>query len=194
MAELKVRTHMANISYSAGITAYLDREIAQRGMSPISGNVSAGVSITIIAEFAYWLRRYWWQSALFVVGVSGIIASFLLTQLVKWIALVSGMTLVVIVATVFIMLTRRGFGPLGAIAPTKKENGLAHLDVQLDRLQQLREWLKDDNLRLLIDSAIGERVQASERRQQRVTAFWSIGGILAGWLLSLVGSPASLFK
>jgi hypothetical protein len=188
---------MAKTSYSARIATYLDREIraVQRG-SDYGAPVSESVSFTLFDTFTVALRRLlrqaWWLPVLSVVGIAGIIASLFVS--VPYLRL-GAVVLVTAAALALVVLVLRALiGALGAVGAVAPEVGLAQLDVQLDRLQQVREWLKDDNLRRLIDAAIGEQVQTSERRQRRLTAVWSVAGILAGWLLSLLGSPASLIR
>src|SRR5262249_2378603 len=81
---------------------------------------------------------------------------------------------------------------LGAVGPVeghaRAEDALAasgaSLDERIDRLTQMREWLRDDALRAMVDGAIGQQVKASERRQRVYVVAAVALSLLAGWLLS----------
>jgi hypothetical protein len=64
------------------------------------------------------------------------------------------------------------------------------LDERITRLQQMRDWLKDETLRTMIDDVIGRQVAKSERRQISYSVVVGILSLLAGWLLSAI-SPLS---
>lgn len=81
-------------------------------------------------------------------------------------------------------------GP-GAVAVAPQRDALGELDLRITRLQQLREWLKDDTLRAMMDDVIGQRVRSAERRQVVISAIVSVAALLAGWLLSAI-SPAGV--
>jgi len=78
------------------------------------------------------------------------------------------------------------------------------LSARIYRLDQLRRWMKDDpDLFRILDITIGNQVKAAEERQRelakaaerRQRIFSIVGAIIAliiGWLLSLVGTPATL--
>jgi hypothetical protein len=70
-------------------------------------------------------------------------------------------------------------------------SSLAPLDERLTRLTQMRDWLRDDTLRVMVDDVIGRQVRASERRQAVYSAVIGIVSLMAGWLLSAI-SPISL--
>lgn len=78
----------------------------------------------------------------------------------------------------------------GAVAPIPKQASLDELDTRIMRLQQLREWLKDDNLRGMIDDVINKHVRTAERRQAFFSAGIGVASLVVGWLLSAL-SPAS---
>jgi hypothetical protein len=67
---------------------------------------------------------------------------------------------------------------------------LAALDERIVRLTQMREWLRDDALRTMVDDVIGHHVQASERRQVIYSLIVGVVSLAAGWLLSAI-SPVS---
>ncbi len=79
----------------------------------------------------------------------------------------------------------------GAVAPVPTAASLDELDERIHRLQTLREWLKDDNLRGMIDDVINKHVQAAERRQVYFSAGIGVASLIAGWLLSAI-SPAGV--
>lgn len=78
------------------------------------------------------------------------------------------------------------------------------IDQRISRLQDLRDWIEEDpDLGRLIDSMIGARIHAAEEREQKLAHIaqrrqrvLSIVGacvtLIAGWLLSLVGNPATV--
>jgi hypothetical protein len=63
-------------------------------------------------------------------------------------------------------------------------------DERIVRLQQIRDWLKDDKLKSMIDDAIGKQVARSERRQVAYSIIVGVLSLVAGWLLSAI-SPLS---
>jgi len=79
----------------------------------------------------------------------------------------------------------------GAVAPMPQQTSLDELDERIMRLQQLREWLKDDNLRGMIDDVINRHVRTAERRQAFFSAGVGVASLIAGWLLSAI-SPAGV--
>jgi hypothetical protein len=67
------------------------------------------------------------------------------------------------------------------------------IDARIERLAQVRDWIdEDDELAGLIDSVIARRIRDSERRQARFNVALNAVFLLAGWLLSLVGTPTAL--
>jgi hypothetical protein len=80
----------------------------------------------------------------------------------------------------------------------------AVLSRRIRRLAHLRDWIHDDpELRTLVDTSISSHVRAAEARleakaraQNRQQAILAVAltavSLLAGWLLSLVGSPATI--
>jgi hypothetical protein len=66
----------------------------------------------------------------------------------------------------------------------------AQLDDRIVRLQQIRDWLKDDKLKAMIDDVIGKQVAKSERRQVVYSVVVGVISLMAGWLLSTI-SPVS---
>jgi len=67
------------------------------------------------------------------------------------------------------------------------------LDARIGRLEQLCDWIdEDEHLARFIDSVIGHQVRAAERRQARLSAGLNVLFMIAGWLLSLIGTPANL--
>jgi hypothetical protein len=93
--------------------------------------------------------------------------------------------------------TIAGLGAVGGVnipstvAVPAQQASLAHLDERLIRLTQMRDWLRDDSLRVMVDEAIGQQVQASERRQVAYSAVVGVVSLVAGWLLSAI-SPISV--
>jgi hypothetical protein len=81
------------------------------------------------------------------------------------------------------------------VAVPAQASSLGHLDERLTRLTQMRDWLRDDSLRAMVDEAIGQQVRASERRQVAYSAVVGIVSLVAGWMLSAVSpiSVATLF-
>jgi hypothetical protein len=75
--------------------------------------------------------------------------------------------------------------PLPASAPE-----IAALDDRIVRLQQIRDWLKDDKLKSMIDDVIGKQVAKSERRQVAYSVTIGALSLVVGWLLSAI-SPVS---
>ena len=82
----------------------------------------------------------------------------------------------------------------GAVAPMPQQASLDELDLRIVRLQQLREWLKDDNLRGMIDDVINKHVRTAERRQAFFSAGVGVASLIAGWLLSAISPAATLFN
>ncbi len=92
--------------------------------------------------------------------------------------------------------TLSGLGAVGAVdgAGPRPLPGSSSASVQLDdrivRLQQIRDWLRDDKLKAMIDDVIGKQVAKSERRQVAYSVTVGALSLLAGWLLSAI-SPVS---
>lgn len=82
--------------------------------------------------------------------------------------------------------TISGLGAVGGVAASTiaGQSSLAHLDERLTRLTQMRDWLRDDTLRAMVDDVIGRQVRASERRQVAYSAVVGVVSLIAGWLLS----------
>lgn len=79
-----------------------------------------------------------------------------------------------------------------AARPTQAEM-VAGLDQRVTRLIQVRDWISEDgDIARLIDSVIGRQIRASEQRQARFGVFLNAVFLIAGWALSLVGTPAAL--
>ncbi len=76
------------------------------------------------------------------------------------------------------------------LGPSSPPASVAALDERIVRLTQMREWLRDDALRTMVDDVIGHHVKASERRQVIYSVIVGVVSLLAGWLLSAV-SPVS---
>jgi hypothetical protein len=103
----------------------------------------------------------------------------------------------------FLLITVRltsllsGLGAVGAVdsshrldRPSQQSRGVTVLDERITQLQQMRDWLKDDKLRAMMDDVIGKQVAKSERRQVTYSVAVGALSLLAGWLLSAV-SPVS---
>src|SRR5579875_44996 len=87
---------------------------------------------------------------------------------------------------------RIAIGAARAPSPAAEEIVTA-LDARIDRLEQVRDYIDEDHeLAALIDSVIGQRVQQAERRQARLSVLLTVISLIAGWLLSLIGTPAML--
>lgn len=90
--------------------------------------------------------------------------------------------------------TARRFGRPVAPTPAAREI-VEQIDHRIERLEQVRDWIdEDEHLAHLIDSVIGKQVRASERRQARFNVLLNVIFLLAGWLLSLAGTPANLIQ
>jgi hypothetical protein len=89
-----------------------------------------------------------------------------------------------------------GLGAVGGVdvADLRPLPGSSSASTQLDdrivRLQQIRDWLKDDKLKAMIDDVIGKQVAKSERRQVVYSVAVGVLSLMAGWLLSAI-SPVS---
>jgi hypothetical protein len=67
---------------------------------------------------------------------------------------------------------------------------LAKLVERVQFLEDLQEQMQEDpELLRFVDSVIGQRVHASERRQARLSVGLGVASLIAGWLLSIVGTP-----
>jgi hypothetical protein len=69
---------------------------------------------------------------------------------------------------------------------------LASLDERIARLTQMREWLQDDALRVMVDDAIGRQVKLIARRQVAFSFTVGVTSLIVGWLLSAVSPVATL--
>lgn len=69
---------------------------------------------------------------------------------------------------------------------------LASLDERIVRLTQMREWLRDDTLRTMIDDVIGQQVRTTAQRQLVYSFVVGVISLIAGWLLSAVSPVATL--
>lgn len=100
--------------------------------------------------------------------------------------------------------TLRGLGAVGGVggevntkitlAPSGPPASLAALDERIVRLTQMREWLRDDALRTMVDDVIGHHVKSSERRQVVYSVIVGVVSLAAGWLLSAVSPVSTLFS
>jgi hypothetical protein len=81
---------------------------------------------------------------------------------------------------------------LPAPVPTIVRPNIAQLNDRITQLQQMRDWLKDDHLRAMMDGVIGQQVAKSERRQIFYTVVVSILSLVAGWLLSAISPILAL--
>jgi hypothetical protein len=80
---------------------------------------------------------------------------------------------------------------MGKSAPLT--GNLAKLSDRIMFLQELQESMQEDpELLRFVDNVIGQQVQATERRQTRLTVILSVVSLVAGWLLSLIGTPANI--
>jgi hypothetical protein len=52
----------------------------------------------------------------------------------------------------------------------------------------MRDWLRDDTLRVMVSDVVGQQVRASERRQIAYSAVVGVVSLIAGWLLSAISS------
>jgi hypothetical protein len=100
----------------------------------------------------------------------------------------------------------RGGGPAAAPAPAAEAAGasaqaqthtLEDLTVFIARLKQMKEWLQqDERLLPVVDSYIGQKVQAMEKRTNaaniQLAVITTIGGALLGWLISALQSPSAI--
>lgn len=81
---------------------------------------------------------------------------------------------------------------------------LEDLQTFVYRIHQFYDWLKQDTRLIpIVDDAIGKRVRALEAKQEQVVArqnrqnyalaiVTTIAGVILGWAVSLLGTPASL--
>lgn len=85
-----------------------------------------------------------------------------------------------------------------AAAPPPPEVIASNLSMQIGRLETLRNWMRDDPaFGRLVDSLIGQQVQAAERRQRVFSGVLSVASLVVGWLLSAfspIGLPHLLGK
>jgi hypothetical protein len=102
--------------------------------------------------------------------------------------------LVVVGRTVLLGLGAVGaVGPLGRIDEgTLQPVSLASLDERIARLTQIREWLGDDTLRVMVDDVIGQQVKSAARRQVTYSFVIGVISLVVGWLLSAVSPVATL--
>lgn len=114
-----------------------------------------------------------------------------------WLLLVlTALPLVFFFAAIGFTSALSGLGAVGALdgAGPRPLPGSSSASVQLDdrivRLQQIRDWLKDDKLKAMIDDVIGKQVAKSERRQVVYSVAVGVLSLMAGWLLSAI-SPVS---
>jgi hypothetical protein len=94
------------------------------------------------------------------------------------------------------------FGESRRVQPTTADNHhmsspeeeiIQALNERIFRLGQVRDWIEEDtHLAHLIDSVIGRQVLLSERRQARFNTALNGVFLILGWMLSLVGTPATL--
>lgn len=81
--------------------------------------------------------------------------------------------------------------PAPAAAPPP-EVITSNLSMQIGRLETLRDWMRDDPaFGRLVDSLIGQQVQAAERRQRVFSGVLSVASLVVGWLLTAF-SPIGL--
>jgi hypothetical protein len=79
-----------------------------------------------------------------------------------------------------------------AAAPPPPEVIASNLSMQIGRLETLRSWMRDDPaFGRLVDSLIGQQVQAAERRQRVFSGVLSVAALVVGWLLTAF-SPIGL--
>jgi hypothetical protein len=111
-----------------------------------------------------------------------------------------GLVALPVALTVLIIVVRSTLSGLGAVGGVdtgdvdlileRPPASLAALDERIVRLTQMREWLRDDALRTMVDDVIGHHVRASERRQVIYSVVVGVASLAAGWLLSAL-SPVS---
>lgn len=85
----------------------------------------------------------------------------------------------------------------GVPAPATVADQMEDLELYVNRLRQIHEWLRaDPRLLPLVDDAIGKQVRALERRQSRqnvtLAVVTTVAGAILGWAVSLLGTPVSL--
>ncbi|HUY79978.1 MAG TPA: hypothetical protein VMV29_24630 [Ktedonobacterales bacterium] len=91
-----------------------------------------------------------------------------------------------------------------ALPQDDEDEQLRELQTFVYRIRQIYDWLKQDaRLIPIVDDAIGKRVRELERKQEQVIArqnqqnyalaiVTTLVGAILGWLISLLGTPASL--
>jgi hypothetical protein len=65
---------------------------------------------------------------------------------------------------------------------------------RIQQLQQIQTMIEQNpDIVRVIDTVIGKRIYAAERRQHALTIALSLFTLIAGWLLSLVRTPTDVF-
>jgi DNA-binding protein H-NS len=64
---------------------------------------------------------------------------------------------------------------------------------QVEFLEEL-QWRVQENPEILrfVDSVVGNQVKLTEKRQSRLALVYAILSLIAGWLLSLLGTPENI--
>jgi hypothetical protein len=84
----------------------------------------------------------------------------------------------------------------GAAAPAPSLDDMA---LTISRLKQIKDWFEhDERLLPVVDSFIGQKVKASEKRANAVNAWIAVAttivGAILGWLVSSLQSPTALLS
>lgn len=100
----------------------------------------------------------------------------------------------ILAAAVYASLSSLGaLGGVNSVSEGPSQSvSLASLDERIVRLTQMREWLRDDTLRTMIDDVIGQQVRATAQRQLVYSFVVGVISLIAGWLLSAVSPVATL--
>ncbi len=102
--------------------------------------------------------------------------------------------IIVLLAVVAVPLIARSRRPAGKRTTGKEvastDSIQTDLNLQIQRLQQLRTWVNEDPaFSQLVDNIIGKQVKSSERRQQIFSILLGVASLVAGWLLSAFTPP-----
>jgi hypothetical protein len=91
---------------------------------------------------------------------------------------------------------RGAAAPAAASAPAPSLDDMA---LTISHLKQIKDWFEhDERLLPVVDSFIGQKVKASEKRTNAVNAWIAVAttivGAILGWLVSSLQSPTTLLS
>jgi hypothetical protein len=91
---------------------------------------------------------------------------------------------------------RGAAAPAAASAPAPSLDDMA---LTISHLKQIKDWFEhDERLLPVVDSFIGQKVKASEKRTNAINTWIAVAttvvGAILGWLVSSLQSPAALLS